>query len=315
MTFYSAAICGFILQVVLYFKRYEISNTLNQLCRLSHALNPHGVIGSKYFYTHLAILLGTASVMVSGLCYFFFYKQISTIRSEVVFPFYVPYNMHEACLGFVLVSSIFSTTLGGLTCSFTTLLCDHIYLMTGNLIRSYRSNLKRNLKTDRLSTFIFYEIKSLKAIVALVDGIDGAFGFCALLQYCALSSLIFITITIAIYKGTTFQCYWLILIIGLNFVSTTYVFCRITLSGSMICDESELLRKISVQCSDEIYEQSIIGSNLKDGSLQALSLLLGNMRDVPLRVTGGGMFVIRRSIFLAMANSLVTYSVIMYQLN
>ncbi|KAF8792096.1 hypothetical protein HNY73_003742 [Argiope bruennichi] len=313
LTFYSTAICGFILQIVFYYKRYDIRNALNQLCKLFDTLNQRGVIGNKYFYLQLTILFVSGAAMISALNVFVFHSEYERIRREVIFPFYVPSEIHDLCLGLVLLSSIFSSILGGLTCCFTTLLCDQIYLMTGNLIRSYRVNLKRNLKTGRLSTFILYEMKSLKAIVSLVDGIDGAFNLCSLLQYCALSTLIFITITVALYKETTVRFSWMNYVMGLNFVSTAYAFWRITLSGSMICDESELLKKISVQCSDEIYKQSIIGSNVKDGTLQALSLLLNNIRDVPLQVTGGGMFVISKNIFLVMTNSLVTYSIIMYQ--
>ncbi|GFR12808.1 hypothetical protein TNCT_682591 [Trichonephila clavata] len=82
------------------------------------------------------------------------------------------------------------------------------------------------------------------------------------------------------------------------------------MSGSNVHEEGEILKKIGLECSSEM---SFL--NEKDKSFLALFLFLGNLKDLNLRVTGGDMFVIGKSLFLSMTNSLLTYGVILYQLN
>ncbi|GIY99102.1 uncharacterized protein CEXT_602111 [Caerostris extrusa] len=87
------------------------------------------------------------------------------------------------------------------------------------------------------------------------------------------------------------------------------------MGGYAIQKEGEKLKKVGLECSHEVSQQSFLVSNEKDRSVMTFFLLLGNIRDNPMKVTGGGMFVIEKSIFLTMLNAVVTYSIIMFQLS
>ncbi|GBM08604.1 hypothetical protein AVEN_52447-1 [Araneus ventricosus] len=314
MTFYSSAICGFTIQLILHFKRCEISNALYQVCRLSDVLNPRKVIENKYVCKVLVFISVSVMIYIAGISFYFYLEWGHNIKPSSL-PLLERPHLREMYLGVVLASITFSATNGGSTCGVCILLCESIYSMIGDLIRSYHSNLQNKLKTQRLSTFIFDEAKNFKAIVSLVNTVEQAFKLCALLLYGAQASLIFITISIAVSKDDILRSYWINGVSAWNLMLTTFMYHQLTASGSQIYDESERLKNVSVECAHEICQHSIVGSNANDGSLQALSLLLANIRDVPLMVTGGGLFVIRKAIILTMVNSVVTYGVIMYQLS
>ncbi|GBM08596.1 hypothetical protein AVEN_52441-1 [Araneus ventricosus] len=315
MTMYLTNICGFALQVVVCFKRHDIINALNQLCNLCHILNPKGFAENSNVNRSLFVFLAIETVFLAAMNYFCFYQEWNNYKSTMEFPIYIPPEIRGKCLAFVFMAVIFSVATGVATLSISTLLCRHIYLMIGNLVRSYRIGLKMKLNTQTLSSFIFEELKSLKEIASIVYTVDRGFNLCTLLQYCNVCSFMFITVSVAVSKDETFQSDWIIFFIILNLIIATSLFYTITVSGSSIWEEGEQLKKICLECSSEVCKQSIAVSDGKDGSLHSFFFLLESIRDAPLKVTGGGLFVIRKKIFLAMINAVVTYSIVMYQLN
>ncbi|GBO13249.1 hypothetical protein AVEN_122172-1, partial [Araneus ventricosus] len=64
------------------------------------------------------------------------------------------------------------------------------------------------------------------------------------------------------------------------------------MSGESIYEEGKQLKKISLGCFGDVCQHSNVDSNVRNESVQALSLLQSYMRDVCLMVTGGGMFVV-----------------------
>ncbi|GIY58985.1 hypothetical protein CDAR_250341, partial [Caerostris darwini] len=58
------------------------------------------------------------------------------------------------------------------------------------------------------------------------------------------------------------------------------------MSGSAVYEEREELKKIGLEYSAEVSQQSLFVSKEKDKSLLSFFLLLGSIRDNPLRVTG-----------------------------
>ncbi|GIY37006.1 uncharacterized protein CEXT_584921 [Caerostris extrusa] len=312
--FYSTDICGLILQVVLNAKRRQISNTLNMLSRVLHVSNPRCSIVKKYVTRSLILFLISVSVCIPSLIYFSFVIEWQTYKKSVQFPFHVPPGgLHDACLGFVLVSLIYSGASGGFTCALVSMLCTIIYLILSMIIASYRTSLKHKLKTQDLSAFIFNETKILKFVVTLVESVDRAWNLCAFWQYCELTSLIFIIVTIIISKSfshsglvNTFMVF--------NFLNVLYLFYSVTMNGSSVKREGEKLKKIGLECSEGVSRHSFLMSSEKERSFPSFSLLLENIRDNPLKVTAGDMFVIEKTIFLAMMNATVTYSIIMYQI-
>ncbi|GIX78871.1 hypothetical protein CDAR_380151 [Caerostris darwini] len=79
-------------------------------------------------------------------------------------------------------------------------------------------------------------------------------------------------------------------------------------------EEGEKLKKVGLECPLEASDQSCLMLKEKDKSVMAFFILLGSIRDNLLRVTGGGMFVIQKTILLTVLNAVVTYSVIMFQI-
>ncbi|GIY58986.1 uncharacterized protein CDAR_250351 [Caerostris darwini] len=127
-----------------------------------------------------------------------------------------------------------------------------------------------------------------------------------------ISSLIFITISIVISKEQSLSSDLVTVFTAWNFVVSVYMFYQVTMSGSAVYEE---LKKIGLEYSDEVSQQSLFISKEKDKSMLSFFLLLGSIRDnPPPNVTGGGMFVISKAIFLNMMNALLTYSVVMFQL-
>ncbi|GIY82844.1 uncharacterized protein CEXT_312071 [Caerostris extrusa] len=126
--------------------------------------------------------------------------------------------------------------------------------------------------------------------------------------------MIFITVSLAISQEKSFHAGLAKLYIAWNFINQLYLIYNVTICGSAILDEGEKLKKVGLECPLEVSEQSCLISKEKDKSVMAFFLLLGSLRDNPLKVTGGGMFVIQKTILLTVMNAIVTYSVIMFQL-
>ncbi|GFT18918.1 uncharacterized protein TNCV_4725661 [Trichonephila clavipes] len=310
LSLYATNTCGFILRFVLKSKRFEISNGLNQLIKLSHNMNPDTLIGNKYFRSHLLLSFVSIIAILTPMSIIFFYQEWGCYKENLKFPFYIPPEFKEPCLAVVLVSVVISVTSGGIICGISMLLCDSTYITISNIIKSYRESLTKKLKTQNLSTFIFNDIKALKAIVALVEAIDKALNACALLNYCIFTCLIFITISVAMSKDKTFRTEVVICFITINFLISVNMFYMVTKSGSGVYEEGEKLKKIGFECAGEIF---VVKQN--DKSFLAFFLLLNNIKDVDLKVTAGAMFVIEKSIFLTMTNAVVTYGVILFQLS
>ncbi|GFR12812.1 uncharacterized protein TNCT_682611 [Trichonephila clavata] len=308
VTMYATNICGFVLRLVFWAKRREISSSLTQLCQISHGLNPRNVIGNKYINVFLVFFSIDMIISLSGMIYLFFNLEWEHFKSSLELPFGVSLENKNACVAFILICALLSVTCSGCTCLAGLLLCDGTYQTLSNVIRSYRVALTKKLKTHDLSAFIHTEIKALKTIVSLVENVDQALNMCALLQYCMFTSLIFVTISVAITNEKIFRTNIVIGFLVWNFVSALLLFFGITMRGSKVREEGEILKKIGLECSSEIL-------NEKDKSFLPLYLFLGNLKDLNLRVTGGGMFVIGKSLFLTVTNSLLTYGVILYQIN
>ncbi|GIY28787.1 uncharacterized protein CDAR_110691 [Caerostris darwini] len=316
LTFYSTIICGLILEVILNSKRYEISSALNHLSRISGNLNPRCTIAIKFVIRNRLLYVLSVLIYVISLVYFTFVQDWSRYKATVKFPFYIPPGRaHDVCLGFVLTSSMYSGISGGNTCGVICLLCNTIYLTVSSLITSYGSNLNQKFKTQNMSTFIFNEIKNFKSIVLLIEAVDKALNVCVLFLYCEICSMIFITISLAISKERSFQSGAVKLMIAWNFINQFYLFYNVTMGGSAIQKKGEKLKKVGLECPQELCQKSCLISKDKDRIAMSFFLLLGSIRDNPLSVTGGGMFVIQKKIFLTVMNAVVTYSIIMFQLS
>ncbi|GIY87220.1 hypothetical protein CEXT_618751 [Caerostris extrusa] len=61
---------------------------------------------------------------------------------------------------------------------------------------------------------------------------------------------------------------------------------NVTICGSAILEEGEKLKKIGLECPQEVSQQSCLISKEKDKSVMSFFLLLGSIRDNLLRVTG-----------------------------
>ncbi|GFT40475.1 uncharacterized protein NPIL_596461 [Nephila pilipes] len=308
LSLYATNTCGFVLRFVLKSKSFEIRKTLNQLIKLSNTLNPNGIIGNKYVRIYLTLFFISVITLLVPMSIIFFYQEWEKYKRTFAFPFYIPPEFQETSLAVVLVSIMFSVISGGAVCGIAMLLCDSTYITTSNIIKSYRESLIKKLKTQHLSSFIYNDIKILKAIVSSVEAIDEALNACALLSYCIFVCLIFITISVALSKESIFRTEVVICFVAINFITSLNMFYMVTTSGSGVYEEGEKLKKIGFECAGEVFVL-----NEKDKSFLALFLLLDNIKSVNLKMTGGGMFVIERTIFLTMTNAVVTYGVILYQ--
>ncbi|GIY37007.1 hypothetical protein CEXT_584931 [Caerostris extrusa] len=70
-------------------------------------------------------------------------------------------------------------------------------------------------------------------------------------EYCMISSLIFITISIAISKEQSLSSDLVTVFTVWNFVISVYMFYQVTMSGSAVYEEGEELKKIGLEYSDE----------------------------------------------------------------
>ncbi|GIY37984.1 hypothetical protein CDAR_528171 [Caerostris darwini] len=93
-----------------------------------------------------------------------------------------------------------------------------------------------------------------------------------------ISSLIFITISIAISKEQSLSSDLVTVFTVWNFVVLVYMFYQVTMSGSAVYEE---LKKIGLEYSDEVSQQSLFISKEKDKSMLSFFLLLGSIRDNP----------------------------------
>ncbi|GIX96003.1 uncharacterized protein CDAR_378031 [Caerostris darwini] len=125
--------------------------------------------------------------------------------------------------------------------------------------------------------------------------------------------MIFITVSLAFSQEKSFHSGVSKLYIAWNFINQLYLIYNVTNCGSAILEEGEKLKKVGLECPQEVSQQSCLISKEKDKSIMSFFLLLGSIRDNLLRVTGGGMLVIQKTILLTIMNAVVTYSIIMFQ--
>ncbi|GIX96004.1 uncharacterized protein CDAR_378041 [Caerostris darwini] len=233
---------------------------------------------------------------------------------------------------FLLLGSIRDNLLrvtGGAVTFYSTDICGLIFEITLNSKRyeissalNHLSRLSGNVNPPctiaiNLKLGAFNEIKNFKSIVLLTGAVDKALTVCVLFLYCEICSMIFITISLAISKERSFQLGLEPgqLLIAWNFINQFYFLYNVTMGGSAIQKKGEKLKKVGWKCSHEVSQQSFLIPNEKDRTVKSFFLFLGSIRSNPLRVTGGGMFVIQKKIFLTVMNAVVSYSIIMFQLS
>ncbi|KAG8178641.1 hypothetical protein JTE90_010552 [Oedothorax gibbosus] len=314
LTFYASIVFGWAITLAVLCKRKDISTSLNGISKLTSKVGKIKHIGNKHINKAMIFHVISFFLFAAFLCFFFFYQEWSSFKSasEAAMLFDVlPDNLQSACLGLVFSAVIFSFCMGGITCGTVLLLCDSVYIALSDLIECYVDDLRRKFKSKVFSQLSMSEhIGMLKAITYQVKAADRSLSDCTLMLYGMFVCGLYVTVSIALSKDAIFRTKMVTLYIAWNFILVILIFRRLTLSGSRVGLESDKLRNVATECS-----RRIVSHCDDEKTLLAFNVLLGNIRDAKLVVTGGGMFVIEKSLFLTVVGTMVTYGVILFQGN
>ncbi|GBM69188.1 hypothetical protein AVEN_103114-1 [Araneus ventricosus] len=178
---------------------------------------------------------------------------------------------------------------GVFTAGLISFLCQHVYLMTGRLVKSYRTNLKRSLRTRVLPIYLFREIEDLKALVSVVETVDEAFNLCSLVLYAALCASTFVTINI--FMSVEILPIGMKVMTAWNCIMTMKAFYNITTSGSSITEEGEVLKKTGLECSGNECADQLAKEDITKGDSfllpKPLSYLKAEIKSAALSIWQG----------------------------
>ncbi|GBN24370.1 hypothetical protein AVEN_34842-1 [Araneus ventricosus] len=311
LVFYACVFGGFLINVVTFVKAKDINMYLYNICKLSYALCPHVPVGSKLAKWHMRFHVLGLLIFLTFMSFYFFYQEWKKLSEAVTLPFMFLNSFRDESISIIfsciILSFVFSANISGTML----MLCGNTYASLGNIIKAYRKRLQNKFRSGNyMKEPLTVDIKILNMITKQVELADGALNTCTVLLYGMFICMFYITISIGLSEDESFKTKVVIWYIVWNFIIAIYLFSRLTLSGYRVQKENKKLQDTGIECS-----RIIVTSPADEYTLLTFSLLLASIKDSNLTVTVGGMFVIEKGLFLTVAGTIVTYGVILFQMN
>ncbi|KAG8177666.1 hypothetical protein JTE90_012446 [Oedothorax gibbosus] len=243
---------------------------------------------------------------------FFFNDVFELFLHTIHLPPFIKQGSKTEYLNFVLFCIISSYLSSVLTGGLVYLICKNIYKTIGDILIEYRLELKKHLRTIETWTIesLSNDISVFKNIILRVNEIEEVFGVFVLLLYAILICGFFNTVSVIIQNSSRLDSAANKAFIACNICAATTTFVQMSRYGSYISSQVQSLKTQMIVCSDKF-----IRSSPSKSTMDVFHYLFEIVMKSQIEVTGNGMFVINYSLVLTIISTMVTYSVLILQLD
>ncbi|GFQ69783.1 uncharacterized protein TNCT_59611 [Trichonephila clavata] len=226
-------------------------------------------------------------------------------------PSFIDENSKESFRNIVVVCIIATFGLGITAAGFAFILCWNLYETMGKLAQVYAESLKEKC---RLMTWnveaIVDDLSIFKNLAFRLNETDEAVNAYVLLLYGALISGFFNTVSVMVTNDENYNTPPIIVYIFWIFLTATTVLLVMSYYGSNISNKGDEIKRQMVEYSDKFVRFSPPLS-----AMQTFHFLFEIIMKANMVVTGGGIFVINFGLILSIASVMVTYGVLILQLD
>ncbi|GIY75484.1 uncharacterized protein CDAR_21461 [Caerostris darwini] len=291
--------------------RNAIILVIRDICELSRQLMPKCHLGSKTTKMELLFLVAAVAILLTIQVLFFFYQEWEKNSSLIKVPFMEESSLMNVYVWIAVLSVVFTFNISASTCNLMLLLCYNSYCILYKIMESYGNKLKDELNQGKCSFKQISRYISLFAtITRRVKEIDQALGTSAFILYTTTISSLFNSVSVVLADSQSYRTS----VANVYVVWTTFTaivtFLVLTFSGALVYKGGENIKQAMIDCSDIVAKHS---PNLK--TTLTFSLLVENIKGSNIVVTGWSMFTIQKGFILSVAGLVMTYGVLMYQMD
>lgn len=244
----------------------------------------------------LSTLNVTYPLMNTTSSYFFWYEI--TPESERTF---------SAALVF---TAAFIFTANGLACSLVVLLSSTMYFHLGDIISNFGTELKKRLEHREMTQrCLFQSLFTFQKVVNANQIVNDALSLSVSFTYGATVTIFFTGLCCI--RSFGFQLTELVLFDLSIFRFTISCFLSMTLTGNRVQINYEELKHNLISSLTLILNRN----EKRFEEIEWFSLMASEIKSYDLQVTGGSMFVLSNSLILSVAGALITYGVLIFQMN
>lgn len=307
LSFYGVVLSGNLSTLLIFLKRKKLYNALQNVCHLASVLSPDISIGRDIKFQIIVFGIGITSLSAC-LSVFFFCEAFRVFLILLYIPPFIPQESADKYLVFVLTSLLCAFVLSVVTSGFVYLICRNTCTVLGDIVHIYTLKLKNreSWNVEALSD----DISVFKNITLRVHEIDEALGIFVLLLYSTMMCGFFNTVSVLIQNDPKLKSPALMTYVGWTCVSATGTFFEMSRYGSYLADKVQCLKRQMLVSSDKF-----IRSSPPRSSMDVFNYLFEIVMKSQIEVTGNGMFVINYTLVLTIISTLITYSVLILQLD
>ncbi|GFT45359.1 uncharacterized protein NPIL_417401 [Nephila pilipes] len=242
---------------------------------------------------------------------FFFYEQPKYFNPDIYIPFVTNEKSKESYKNVIILCIIATFGLSVSASGFAFFLCWNLYETMGKLIYVYGEKLKEQSQRMAWNVEIVTDYISIfKNLTFRLHEVDQAVNIYALLIYGAVISGFFNTVSVMVTGDESFKTTTTTVYIVWVFVNSVGVLIILSYYGSNITDQGNKLKRRMIEYTDKFIRFSPPIS-----AMHMVQFLFEIIMKANLTVTGGGMFAINFGLILSIASVMVTYGVLILQLD
>ncbi|KAG8191759.1 hypothetical protein JTE90_008822 [Oedothorax gibbosus] len=314
LSVYAVTICGNLSNLLIFSKRKTLYSSMRNLYCLASVLDSSINFGSSSIADCEIILFAIGMAIIAACLSVFFYRDLfMLLLREAHFPPFIPNEWKTEYLSFALLCITASYCFSVLTGGLVYLTCKNIYKTIGDIFIQYSLKLKGRTQATPSSWTVEYlsdDISVFKNITLRVSEIEEAFGIHVLLLYATMICGFFNTVSVLIQNSDRLDSVANYAFIACTFCAAAIAFVQMSRYGSYIDSQVQGLKLQMIVCSDEF-----IRSSPSKSTMDVFNYLFEIVMKSQIEVTGNGMFVINYRLVLTIISTLITYSVLILQLD
>lgn len=237
------------------------------------------------------------------------YPMMNT-SSSYFFSYKITPEYERTFSAALIFTAAFIFTANGLTSSLVVLLSSTMYFHLGDIIFNFRIKLKKRLEYQQMTQHVLLQsLLEFKKIVNLNQKINDALSLSVSFTYGATVNLFFTGLCSI--RSFGFELTELILLDLSMFTFSLFSFFSMTLTGDRVQTNHEELKHNLISTLYLILKRT----EKRGNEIKWFSLLSSEIKSYNLNVTGGNMFIISNSLILSVAGALITYGVLIFQMD
>ncbi|GFQ95275.1 uncharacterized protein TNCT_659101 [Trichonephila clavata] len=311
ITFYAYNLCAMASLAVLSLRRQAVITSMKTILKTISRVTLKST--GKKWNLRLFMLLNAFSVLIIAASIGLTVqnnRSLKEVPSAINFFGYSFENeMKEKLLVAVRFSMAFTFISSSMMCSTTLLLSSTVYYYLSEAVYGFGLKLKKRFESKTFNQeSISGNICMFEKIMTMVGEVDHAFSTGVLFLYGASVSCFFNALSIALSSKRIFIT--LYVFVAVMFAAALGSFFLLTHAGNRVNSKFQHLRNLLINCSGLVTQNYL---SIRD--LTTFTIMAQDIRTADLHLTGGDMFIIRKDMILSVAGVMITYGVLIFQLD